>query len=618
VDIPAYMSKIREGDLAGAAGILLNFNPLPAITGRVCPHFCESECNRTDLDEPVSIRSVERTIGDFILEYAGEIIKPPESETGKSVAIAGSGPAGLTAAYYLRRIGNSVTVFEVMDEPGGMLTYGIPPYRLPKDVVRKQVKALEGMGIQLKLSTDAIKDNGIEGLMESYDAVFLACGAWKERQSGIAGEQLMMSGTEFLRNSNLGIREVPGKKVAVIGGGNVAIDVARTLLRLGAEPVVMYRRSRAEMPAVKEEVEKAEQEGIDIQFLTLPVEVTRQDKILLLRCTRMELGLPDETGRPRPVPKVGSEFEAEFDAAITAIGEEANTSIIPGEFLDKGGRLKVDESGHYLGKNVFAGGDFVTGPSTVVEAVAAGRQAADSIDRYLGGKGIQPEEKDGETPELPARFNSSYLRKTARVQTPELPVAERIKSIDIEDTGSLGLSETEEEANRCFNCGCVAVNSSDMAPVLIALGAKIRTSRRVIEAENFFAVDGNKTTVLDDDEIVTEIEIPAPGTATRSSFIKFAIRKSIDFPIVNCAAVIESENGVVRKARICLNSVYNTPYRATGAEDYITSKKIDDSNAEAAAEAAVADACALIDNKYKIQIAKTLVKRAILACNSMP
>jgi len=612
------MSKIREGDIAGAARILLDFNPLPAITGRVCPHFCESECNRTSLDEAVSIRSVERSIGDFILEYASEIIKPPESETGKSVAIVGSGPAGLSAAYYLRRIGNSVTVFEVMDEPGGMLTYGIPTYRLPKNVVRKQIRALEGMGIQLKLGTDALKDIGLEKLMKNYDAVFLACGAWKERPSGIEGEQLMMSGTEFLRNSNLGIRELPGKKVAVIGGGNVAIDVARTLLRLGAEPVVMYRRSREEMPAVKEEVEKAEQEGIDIQYLTLPVEVTRQDKILLLRCTRMELGPLDETGRPRPVPVEGSEFTIEFDAAITAIGEEADKSIVPGEFLDKGGRLKVDESGHYLGKNVFAGGDFVTGPSSVAEAAAAGRRAADLIDRYLGGRGMQYGGQDGKATGFPEKFNSSYLRKTARVQTPELPVAERIQSIDVEDTGSLDLSEAEEEANRCFNCGCVAVNSSDMAPALISLGAKIRTSRRVIEAGDFFAVDGNNTTVLDDDEIVTEIEVPAPGTATRSSFIKFAIRKSIDFPIINCAAVIESEGGVVRKARICLNSVYNTPYRATGAEDYITGKKIDDSNAEAAAEVAMTDVCPLMDNKYKIQIAKTLVKRAILACNSMP
>jgi NADPH-dependent glutamate synthase beta subunit-like oxidoreductase/CO/xanthine dehydrogenase FAD-binding subunit len=616
VDTPSYLSKIRDGDLFGAARILLNFNPFPAITGRVCPHFCESECNRSNLDEPVSIRGVERFIGDYILEHADEIVESPRRETKKSVAIVGSGPAGLSVAYYLRRLGHSVTVLEAMEEPGGMLTYGIPPYRLPKDVVRKQIKALEDTGIQFKLGVKVGKDTRVEELMNSFDAVFLACGAWQERPSGIKGEQLMLSGTEFLRNSNLGVKQVPGKKVAVIGGGNVAMDVARTLLRLGAEPVVIYRRSKAEMPAVKEEVDKAEQEGVKIQFLTLPVEASKKRGKLVLNCVRMELGPLDESGRPRPVPVEGSEFAIEFDVAIKAMGEEPDTSIIPEEFLDEMGRLKVNVSRHSLGKNVFAGGDFVTGPSTVVAAIAAGRSAANSVDRYLRGRRAQRKEKDREAVKLPEKFNSSYLKKTSRVNTPELPVSERIKSIDVEDVSSLGLSAVEIEANRCFNCGCVAVNSSDIAPALIALDAKIKTAKRVIEAEKFFTVEGDKTTVLDDDEIVTEIEVPPPRAGTKSRFIKFALRKSIDFPVVNCAVAIESDDGVVKTARICLNSVYNKPYRATKAEEYIKGKSIDDSSAEGAADAAITDVCPLTDNKYKIQIAKTLVKRAILACNS--
>jgi NADPH-dependent glutamate synthase beta subunit-like oxidoreductase/CO/xanthine dehydrogenase FAD-binding subunit len=612
VDIPSYLSKIRDGDLAEAAKILLNFNPLPSITGRVCPHFCESNCRRGEFDEPISVKSVERFVGDYILENASQLIKGPRSETKMSVAIVGSGPAGLSAAYYLRKLGHSVTVFEKMEEAGGLLIYGIPPYRLPKAVVGRQVKALESTGIKFKLGVNVGKGT-IEEFMRSFDAVFLACGAWSERPAGVKGEKLIMSGFEFLRNSNIGVRKVPGEKVAVIGGGNVAIDVARTLLRMGAKPVVVYRRSQAEMPAVREEVEKAKEEGIKFEFLTLPVEASEKGNKIALKCVKMKLGPPDETGRPRPVPIAGSEFTTEFDAVIKAIGERVDTSNIPARFLDEKGRLKIELSAHSLGKNVFAGGDFVTGPSTVVAAIAAGRNAANSIDRYLRG-GEEPV-KDKEAGRLAERFNSSYLKKMSRVKTPQLSVAERIKSIDAEGVLGLGSAEVETEANRCFNCGCVAVNSSDMAPALIALNAKIKTTKRVIAAEKFFAVKVNKTTILADDEIVTEIQVPAPKPGTESSFIKFAIRKSIDFPIVNCAAAIEGDGRVVKGARICLNAVFNNPYRVTQAEGSIIGKSIDESTAEAAAEAAVTAVSPLATNRYKVQIAKTLVKRAILACS---
>jgi NADPH-dependent glutamate synthase beta subunit-like oxidoreductase len=611
VDIPSYLSKIRDGELVEAARLLLDCNPIPAVTGRVCPHFCEGECNRGEFDESVSIRSIERFIGDYILENAGEVITPPEGNLGKSVAIIGSGPAGLSAAYYLRRLGYSVTVFEKMEKAGGLLTYGIPPYRLPKDVVSRQVRILEGMGIEFKLKSPANKDTTVK-LMKSFDAVFMACGAWKERLAGVEGEELMMSGLEFLKDSNRGVREAPGKKVAVIGGGNAAVDVARTLLRLGAEPVIVYRRSRAEMPAVKEEVERAEEEGIKIQFLTQPVAASRKGGKLALRCTKMKLGPLDKSGRPQPVPVAGSEFTVEFDAVMKAIGEEPETSAVPGEFLDKNGRLKADASTYSLGKNVFAGGDFVTGPATVVAALASGRKAASAIDQYLGGKGTQ--DNQSKAGKLPAKFDSACLRKTDRVEAPELTVAKRVKSVDVEDVGSLVLSAVETEASRCFNCSCVAVSSSDMAPALVAMEARIKTTKRVIEAEKFFAVEGDKTTVLDDDEIVTEVEVPAPGVGAKSTFIKFALRKSIDFPIVSCAAVIKSDKRVVKSARICLNAVYNTPYRAAGAEDYLKGKTLDDSTAESAASTITAGTCPLINNRYKIQIAKTLVKRAILAC----
>ena len=612
VDIPSYLAKVRDGDLLEAAKILLNFNPIPSITGRVCPHLCEQDCNRSEFDEAISIRSIERFMGDYILDHASEIIKPPKTDTGKSVAIIGSGPAGLSAAYYLRRLGYRVTVYDRMEEAGGLLIYGIPGYRLPKVVVRKMVKALRGTGIEFKLKVNIGKDTSVEELMKKVDAVFLACGAWEERPAGVKGEELLRSGLDFLKNVNLGVKKVPGKEVAVIGGGNVAMDVARTLLRMGAKPVILYRRSEAEMPAVKEEIEKAKEDGIKLEFLTLPVEAMTKGNRIVLKCVRMRLGPPDESGRPRPIPIEGTEFTIEFDAAFKAIGEAADTSYIPAQFLDKRGRLKIDPDKHFLGKNVFAAGDFVTGPATVVGAIAGGGKAAKSIDQYL--RGTQAEEKEEEAIKPPLKFNVSYLKKMSRVETPELSVSERIKSIDVEDVLGLGSSEMEAEANRCFNCGCLAVNPSDMAPALIALNAKIRTTKRDIEAEKFFTAEEEKTTVLDDDEIVTEIQVPTLKAGTKSNFIKFALRKSIDFPIVNCASVIESKGGVVKAARICVNAVYNYPYRATKAEESIIGKPINESTAEAAGNAAMTEVCPLVKSTYKIQIAKTLVKRTILAC----
>jgi len=613
VEIPSYLNRIRSGDLLGAAKLLLEFNPLASITGRVCPHFCEEKCNRGKFDEPISIKSIERFLGDYALENAAKVIQLPEGEVGKSVAIVGSGPAGLSAAYYLRRFGYDVTIFERMGEPGGLLTYGIPPFRLPKAVVRRLIKVFEDLlGVKFRVNVAVGEKIDLEELMKDFDAVLLASGAWKEASMRIPGEELMMSGLEFLKEINMGIRKAPGKRVAVIGGGNVAVDVSRVLLRLGAEPTILYRRSEAEMPALKEEVETAKNEGVKFEFLTQPIEAREKDGKILLKCIRMKLGPPDETGRPKPIPIEGSEFTVEFDAVIKAIGERPDVSYIPAEFLDEKGRLKLDASTYRLGRNLFAGGDLVTGPSTVAAAIASGKGAAFAIDRYLMGKErFKPREGIWE------RFrkvNVAYLTKKARISAQELSVSERIKSLDVEDVLGLNLPEVEEEANRCFQCGCIASHPSDTAPALIVLNARVVTNKRVIPIEEFFEVGYMKTTVLDPDEIITEIQVPAPKPGTKSKFMKFALRKSIDFPIVNCASAIRSEGGVVEEARICLNAVCPIPYRAIKAEEYLKGKPIDESTAEEASKRVVEEANPLPMTKYKVHIAKALVKRTILAC----
>ncbi len=630
IDIPTYLAKIRDGDTDAAAQVLLQQNPLPAVTGRVCPHACETNCARGEFDEAVSIREVERFLGDQILEAPGEYYKTPARSTGKRIAVVGSGPAGLSAAHYLRSVGHEVAVFEKMPEAGGLLNYGIPAYRLPRDLLRKQVAAIAGEGVEFTLGIEVDEAKFAE-LQSDFDAIFVGTGAWQATGSGIQGEQCLTSGTEFLRGQNLDPEQMAGKNVVIIGGGNTAIDVARSLLRLGAKPTIMYRRTRAEMPAIEEEVKRAEEEGVTFEFLTQPVAAAEEGGEVELTCCRMELGDLDASGRPRPVKVEGSEFAIPCDAVMTAIVEKPDYSFLPAAFVDEKGRLRIDDRTHALGADagahgpaggVFAGGDFVTGPATVAEAVNAGHEAARSINVYLMGQDATLPGEDatgGPAAEAPVctigqDFSSSCLQPSGRVEVPELSLTERLRSLTVEETGTLDPASVETEANRCFNCGCVAVNSSDLAPALIALDAQIKTSRRVIDAEDFFSAGVNTSTVLDDGEMVLEVQVPEPAAGARSAFIKFAIRRSIDFPVVNCAAALDIDGDVVRSARICLNSVYGLPMRVTAAERHLVGRAIDQATAERAADAAVEGSFALLNNRYKIQIARTLVKRAILAC----
>ncbi len=407
VDIPEFIAEIKEGRFDEAARIIRQKNNLPAICGRVCPqeNQCEKYCLMGKRFEPVAIGRLERFVADYALQnWSAEPVETPSSD-GKRVAVVGSGPAGLTCAADLARMGYRVTVFEALHKPGGVLVYGIPEFRLPKSVVQAEVDYVKSLGVEFQVNVVIGKTLTIDDLFEEgYEAVFIGTGAGAPRFLCIPGENLngVYSANEFLTRTNLMkaylfpeyVTPIKiGRKVAVVGAGNVAMDAARTALRLGAEEVnIVYRRSRQEMPARLEEVEHAEEEGIRFNLLTNPVAIIGDEKgwVKAMECVRMELGEPDASGRRRPIPIEGSNFELEADIVVIAIGQSPNPLVprtTPGLEIGPRGTITADpESGQTSRKGVFAGGDIVTGAATVILAMGAGKKAARAIDAYLSGK----------------------------------------------------------------------------------------------------------------------------------------------------------------------------------------------------------------------------------------
>lgn len=409
IDIPQFIAKVKERDFEGAFEIITMSNSLPAVCGRVCPqeHQCESKCILGKKGEPVAIGRLERFVADYMLQK-GEDIKPIEKKPdAQKVAIVGAGPSGLSCAGDLAKKGYDVTIFEALHVAGGVLSYGIPEFRLPKDkIVNKEIDNLKKLGV--KIETDSVVGRlyTVDELMEEegFDAVFVGTGAGLPRFMNIPGENLsgVYSANEFLTRTNLmKAYKFPeyatpikhGKNIAVVGGGNVAMDAARTALRLGAEHVyIVYRRSEAELPARAEEVHHAKEEGIDFRLLNNPIEVIGDENgwVKELRCIKMELGEPDESGRRRPVPIEGSEFNLPVDTVIIAIGTGANPIIgttTPGMDTNKKGYIVANaETGATTKPGVFAGGDIVTGAATVILAMGAGKKAAKAIDEYLQEK----------------------------------------------------------------------------------------------------------------------------------------------------------------------------------------------------------------------------------------
>ncbi len=461
-EAPVYISLIAEGRFQEAFDTILKDNPLPSVCARVCHHPCESKCQAGKWGDPIAIRALKRFAADYALK-SGIYSKPKEQETdGEKVAIIGSGPAGLMAGYQLARKGYDVTIFEALDVPGGALAVCIPEYRLPKNILKIDIENIENAGVKIETNTRIGEDIPFGELLSNYKAVFIATGAHKSRKLSIPNEDApgVIDAMEFLKDVNLKKKVKIGNRVGIIGGGNAAVDAARSAVRTKdrGEVFIIYRRTRTEMPAFAEEVDAAVEEGIEIQFLTAPNRIiTENGKVTGVECIKMELGEADESGRRRPIPIEGSEFVIDLDTLIVAIGEETDLS-----FLGEGHGIEVSKKGtiavcpETFATNVagvFAGGDVVTGPNTVIDAMSSGKIAAEMIDKYIQGKSLVREYELTRPSQYlpPVELTEQEIEEAGRPTIPCLPVGERrnnFSEVDLNITEAMAI----REARRCLRC----------------------------------------------------------------------------------------------------------------------------------------------------------------------
>jgi len=466
IDIQAQIAYIANGNYFEALKLIKESNPLPLVCGRVCPRFCERKCRRTLVDKPVAINMLKRFVSDIDLSNGGPYTAPVKPATGHRVAVVGGGPAGLAAAYYLALEGHMVSIFDANPKLGGMLRYGIPEYRLPKATLDKEIAAITKLCREVKSNVSLGKDFTIDSLKkEGYEAIFLALGAQTDQKMQITGEDQpgVYSGIGFLRDVVLGKRVEIGRKVVVVGGGNTAIDAARTAVRLGAEEVtIVYRRSRQEMPANAEEVEGAEEEGVKFQFLSNPVKLNGANgRVKSIECVKMALGAPDASGRRRPEPVAGSEFAIEADAVIMAIGQGVDASGLGAnsavKMSKRGGIAVNEETMETTQPGVFAGGDCASGPATAVEGIGAGHRAATYIDQYLKGQKVTPLHKNyncskGELDQIDKKEFADIERVERAVMTALKPEVRRNSFEEIDSV--ISEEAARKEAGRCLSCGC--------------------------------------------------------------------------------------------------------------------------------------------------------------------
>ena len=463
IDVQGYIGLIANRRYREALALIKRDNPFPVAIGRVCPRPCEEACRRNLVDEPVAIDWLKRFVADLDVKAADSYDPPLAIGNGKTVAVVGAGPAGLSAAYYLVQEGVEVTVYEAEQKPGGMFRYGIPDYRLPQDTLDREIQTILRLGVRLETGVRIGRDIEMRRLLEDHDAVILAHGAWKSRGLRVQGEDRpgVIAGIDFLRDVSQGARPDLGNRVAVIGGGNTAIDSARTAVRLGAcEVSLFYRRSDVEMPASDLEVQEAIEEGVHFYYLVAPMMIRDKGKGLKsLRLIKMELGEPDSSGRRRPIPLEGSDFEVEIDTLITAIGQYSDTSFldsIPSVVDEKGYLICDAQTGRTPLPGLFAAGDLVTGPDIAIRAIAGGKHAARAVSAYLRGDGYR----------IPNEFLSKkedFGALTADDYAEEPRIARRKMRVLSADKRKVNFNEIEkgyterqalEEAARCMECGC--------------------------------------------------------------------------------------------------------------------------------------------------------------------
>lgn len=617
-DIGSYMEFLRNEDMQGACDVLIGYNPLGAITGRICAHFCQDGCNRGNLaatekagegDDPVSIHSVERVMGDYMFAHPERYYSAPEKETGKKIVLVGAGPAGLTAAYYLRKAGHDVTIIDSMKKPGGMLRYAIPNYRLPLKYVDRIEELWTGMGIKFKCGVTIGDDIDAESLEKEYDKVFYATGAWSRPVLGFDGEEFTEFGLQFLVEVNQWMKKKERKHVLVIGGGNVAMDVAVTAKRLGAESVTLAcLESREEMPSSSEEIKRAEEEGVVIRnSFGVSRAITEAGKVIGMELKKC-VSVFDENHRFSP--KYDDEILKVIDAdsILMAAGQKVDLSFLKKEYdlAVERGRIKVvSDTQRTSRKDVYAGGDAVSGPSTVASAIFQGRVAAKNINKDYGINFPVYYKKRGFT-----TFDENCLSIKKGIADIETPIDER--RLDREDSETVSPREAFKESKRCMNCACYSVNASDITPVLVMNEAEIVTTKKSIPAVDFFTTELDAKDMLEPGEIVKEIRInKMDGYVTH--YEKLRTRPSIDFAILSLATAYKKDGNNVADVRIVLGGVAPVPVRLFEVEKLIQGKALSENLINEAVSIAFKDCHILRKNKAKYIQAETYLRRFLEA-----